>query len=90
MAKIGIITFNSTIDNYGQILQYLATQEYLKSLGHDPILVEPNGWERTFPRLIKWSIQITYGYLKNVASRLKPCKKISIIEKELEKENTFK
>ena len=90
MAKIGIITFNSTIDNSGQILQYLATQEYLKSLGHDPILVEPNGWERTFPRLIKWSIQITYGYLKNVASRLKPRKKISIIEKELEKENTFK
>ena len=43
MAKIGIITFHNTIDNYGQVLQYLATQEFLKSLGHDATLVVPLG-----------------------------------------------
>ena len=37
--KIGISTFSTTLDNYGQVLQYLATQEYLKSLGHDPYLI---------------------------------------------------
>ena len=90
MAKIGIITFNFTKDNYGQVLQYLATQEYLKSLGHTPILVEPNRWKRTFPRLIKWSIQIIYGYLKSIASQFTTHKTNSIVKKEIEKENTFK
>lgn len=33
--KIGIATFSNTLDNYGQVLQYLATQEFLKKLGHE-------------------------------------------------------
>jgi hypothetical protein len=39
MAKIGIITFNNTLDNYGQVLQYLAIQEYLKGRGHEAHLI---------------------------------------------------
>lgn len=39
MAKIGIITFSQTLDNYGQVLQYLAIQEYLESRGHQVNLV---------------------------------------------------
>lgn len=39
MAKIGIITFSQSLDNYGQVLQYLATQEYLESRGHHVNLI---------------------------------------------------
>lgn len=44
MIKIGILTFAFTKDNYGQVLQYLATQEFLKQKGYEAILVEPSGW----------------------------------------------
>lgn len=39
MAKIGVITFHDTLDNYGQVLQYLATQVFLESLGHEVYLL---------------------------------------------------
>lgn len=45
MIKIGILTFAFTKDNYGQVLQYLATQEYLKQKGYEATLIEPSGWE---------------------------------------------
>lgn len=93
MAKIGIITFNFTLDNYGQVLQYLATQEYLKELGHKAILVEPNGWRKTFFRYIKWTFQVLGGFLK----RITLCKfhtankKNSAIEsREIKKQVLFK
>lgn len=35
MSKIIIVTFTDTVDNYGQVLQCYATQEYLKKRGHD-------------------------------------------------------
>lgn len=54
MAKIGIVTFSDTVDNYGQVLQYLATQEFLSSLGHEATLVKPQGFRRTIWRRIKW------------------------------------
>lgn len=44
--KIGIVTFNSTKDNYGQVLQYLATQIYLEKRGHDVFLYETKGHRR--------------------------------------------
>ena len=44
MPKIGVLTFSFTIDNYGQVLQYLATQEFLQSKGFESVLVEPSGW----------------------------------------------
>lgn len=43
MAKICIATFADTSDNYGQVLQYLATQEYLRLRGHDPYLLISKG-----------------------------------------------
>lgn len=39
MAKIGIVTFSNTVDNYGQVLQYLAQQEYLEKRGHKVYLI---------------------------------------------------
>ena len=43
MAKILVTTFNNTLDNYGQVLQYLATQEYLRNRGHRPYLLVSKG-----------------------------------------------
>ncbi len=56
MAKIGILTYSFTKDNYGQVLQYLATQVYLAQRGHEAILVEPNGWRKTWMRRFKGKI----------------------------------
>lgn len=39
MAKIGVVTFAYTLDNYGQVLQYLAIQEYLQARGHSVSLL---------------------------------------------------
>lgn len=39
--KIGIITFSNTLDNYGQVLQYLATQIYLEERNHEVFLYIP-------------------------------------------------
>lgn len=41
--SIGIITFCNTLDNYGQVLQYLATQEYLEARGHSVYLYQSKG-----------------------------------------------
>lgn len=37
--KIGIVTFWWSEDNYGQLLQCYALQEYLRKAGHDPFLI---------------------------------------------------
>ena len=39
--KIGILTF-ANVPNFGANLQALSTVEYLKSHGHDPVLIK---WE---------------------------------------------
>ena len=65
MAKIGVLTFFGTTDNYGQVLQYLATQEYLNSLGNSTSLIVPKGYERTFWRRVKWKIQNYYAIITN-------------------------
>jgi hypothetical protein len=43
MKKIGVMTFSNAVDNYGQVLQYLATQEYLRMLGYYAALLLPIG-----------------------------------------------
>lgn len=56
MAKIGVVTFSNTIDNYGQVLQYLAIQEYFKSRGHEVCLLRVDNhisFIRSFIRKIK-------------------------------------
>lgn len=44
--KIGIITFWESTDNYGQVLQCLALQQYLKEIGHDPFLIRYTLFEK--------------------------------------------
>lgn len=38
--KIGIMTFWDSNNNYGQVLQLFALQNYLKKLGHEPFLIK--------------------------------------------------
>lgn len=37
--KVGVITFSESKDNYGQLLQCYAMQEYLRLRGHEPFLI---------------------------------------------------
>lgn len=68
---IGIITFWQSKENYGQILQSFALQEYLRKQGHQPTLIryrdtkksEPSfrftrvfGYLKKFPVYVKWFI----------------------------------
>lgn len=67
MDNIGLVTFSNTFDNYGQVLQALATQEYLKSRGHDVFLLRENlsCWEKSILHvklIIKRLILLMIGY----------------------------
>ena len=67
MAKIGLVTFSNSYDNYGQVMQALATQEYLKSRGHDVFLLRENFscWEKCILHIkliIKRLILLMIGY----------------------------
>ena len=72
MAKIGVITFSQTLDNYGQVLQYLAIQEYLKSRGHEVSLIR---------------FSYSANFLKRICRKTKKMVK-HIIKKEKKKEPT--
>lgn len=51
--KIGIITYWQSNDNYGQLLQCWALQQYLKDKGHQPYLIRYDFINRTLP-VNKW------------------------------------
>jgi hypothetical protein len=54
--KIGIMTFWSSNDNYGQLLQCYALQKYLKDLGYEAFLIRfelKNRKSLSFKRLLK-------------------------------------
>lgn len=51
--RIGIVTFHNTLDNYGQVLQYLATQEYLEKRGHEVYLYQSLGHKVSVIKRIK-------------------------------------
>lgn len=59
--KIGVITYWNSKDNYGQLLQCYALQQYLRSLGHDPFLIrycEP--FRPTPPFRFRWGKLFLY------------------------------
>lgn len=55
--KIGIVTFWQSQDNYGQLLQCWALQQFLKQLGHEPFLIRysQQGEKKSFAKKI-WSL----------------------------------
>lgn len=54
---IGIITFCNTLDNYGQVLQYLATQDYLEARGHSVYLYQSFGHKVSLFNRVKRKIK---------------------------------
>ena len=54
---IGIITFCNTLDNYGQVLQYVATQEYLEARGHSVYLYQSKGHKVSLFNRVKRKIK---------------------------------
>ena len=60
--KIGVITFWTSNNNYGQLLQCYAFQKALKSMGHDPFLIQYQ--EVVSPSLFEKLRRITPAKLK--------------------------
>lgn len=58
MKKLGLVTFSNTYDNYGQMLQTLATIEFFKHRGYDVYLLR-----QKLP-LINWLKRKTHRILK--------------------------
>lgn len=55
--RIGIVTFWQSQDNYGQLLQCWALQQFLKQLGHEPFLIRYSPRERNVSFIRKlWSV----------------------------------
>lgn len=50
--RIGIVTFWQSQDNYGQLLQCWALQQFLKQLGHEPFLIRYSLYGRF--SLLRW------------------------------------
>lgn len=51
--KIGIVTYWTSPNNYGQILQCFALQEYLRGCGHYPFLIKYSPKERIISRIVR-------------------------------------
>lgn len=66
MATIGLVTFTRCIDNYGQVLQALATQDYLQKCGHKVVLIrhKVNLSEKSFYIILR-----LIDILKNILHR---------------------
>ena len=98
MAQIGVLTFSFTKDNYGQILQYLATQEYLKQKGHKAILIEPTGWqdrqkskfERRLVKIIKEAKRLVFPKTNIANTSMSPSTEEVLTEEERQKRIVFR
>ena len=66
--RIGVITFSQTKDNYGQILQCFAMQQYLKKLGHHPFLIQ---YQPPVSAKASFKISRLFKYLTNIGGYLK-------------------
>lgn len=65
--KIGILTFWWTTDNYGQILQCYALQQYLKKHGHEAFLIRYNSYTEINKHYLTYSFRKMFS-LKNIVS----------------------
>ncbi|WP_443738791.1 polysaccharide pyruvyl transferase family protein [Treponema sp.] len=84
--KIGIITFWGTKDNYGQVLQCYALQQYLISQGHEPFLIRYNRENDVLPDTLLNNILKVINP-KRVYSFFQNKQKKHIINKEASENN---
>lgn len=87
MSKIGVVTFANTLDNYGQVLQYLATQEYLSEFGHDVYLLNPYGHRKSFLNKVRNRLSRIF---KAITTQSVKCDGETLSEKDSEKQKIFK
>ena len=90
MTKIGVLTFHNTSDNYGQVLQYLATQEYLTGRGHEASLICSQGHRVTLmKRVLIVARSIVTRFFKKKKD-VAPIKNTPQVGNEKEKQEIFK
>lgn len=65
MAKIGVITFSNSTDNYGQLLQFLAIQEFLKNRGHEVFLLRYQNKRKSLLRRLISALYHVFTILKH-------------------------
>lgn len=90
--KIGIVTFWQSNDNYGQLLQCWALQEYLRKLGHEPYLIRYNFSGRKvsisfWKKIIK--LLLIFPALKSIYNRYK-LRKLQKEKQEKDEKRDFK
>lgn len=66
--KVAVISRHYII-NYGSLLQTLATQEVIRQLGHDPIIIDYVRFDEHFSRVERANIQLKPHYNNNVIKR---------------------
>lgn len=79
--KIGIMTFSTSLNNYGQILQAFALQSYLRDNGYDAFIINYDMWGR-----FELSREVRMGYLKYYIKKIPFVHKF-IEERMVEKPN---
>lgn len=94
--KIGIITFSNTLDNYGQVLQYLATQIYLEERNHEVYLYLPPKYRPSIINIIKRKIKniikkivLCFFYNSELSKRIITTKTSTLHTLEEQKRNLF-
>lgn len=72
--RIGIITYWQSNDNYGQLLQCWALQQYLKRQGHEPFLIRYDMLNRVLPhqkRKKVLKVMLVYPVIRYLLNRKK-------------------
>ena len=88
--KIGIMTYWWANDNYGQLLQCYALQQYLRDKGHEPFLIRYN-WRTDLNKAPVWSRLYklfnpicVYKYLKRKIIKTKVIVNKIIVDREFD------
>ena len=68
--KIGVLTFWDTKNNYGQVLQALALQQYLKKNGHEPYLIRLYRTIESKDEIVSVPKKVTFKKVLNILFNL--------------------
>lgn len=89
MSRIGIVTFWTSKDNYGQLLQCWALQQQLKKMNHNPYLIRYywNPQNTKNKKILKKTVKalLIYPILRNLKRRIRTLadsKKIELLNKK--------
>lgn len=90
MAKIVVVTYTNALDNYGQVLQYYATQVYLEGRGHNVFVhYEGSSFLNTFKKKLKRIVNCYTSKPFFQKIELSPTDSSNLSEEEKEKQILF-